>query len=191
VFERGFKTWCEKYSTNKRIELGLTPNAPLDTVALAKSLGIKVWTPKDVPGLSPEALQVLTRNDGKTPSCWSAVTLVVGNKVVVILNSSHSLARQASDLSHELAHRILGHEAHEVDVTEEGLMLLKSYDRAQEDEADWLSGCLLLPRDALISIRKRGLSESEAAAEYGVSMKMFTYRIARTGINKQFTPASR
>lgn len=186
MFERGFKTWCEKYSTSKRIELGLSPSAPLDTLALAKNVGVKVWTPHDVPGLSPAAIQVLLRNDG-TPSCWSAVTLVVGTKVLVILNSAHSPARQASDLTHELAHRIMGHEAEEVDVTEDGLMLLKSYDRAQEEEADWLSGCLLLPRDALIAIRRRGLKAGDAAAEYGVSTKMFNYRIARTGINKQFS----
>jgi len=186
VFERGFKTWCEKYSTNKRKELGLAPSAPLDTIALAKNLGVRVWTPNDVPGLSAEALQVLLRNDGKTPSCWSAVTLVVGSKVLVILNSAHSLARQASDLTHELAHRIRGHEAQEVDVTEDGLMLLKSYDKQQEDEADWLSGCLLLPREALLAIRKCRMEDASAAAGYGVSIKMLTYRMAMTGVNRQF-----
>ena len=186
MFERGFKTWCEKYSTDKRKELGLAVGAPLDTRALAKNLGVRVWTPHDVKGLNSATLQVLLRNDGKTPSCWSAVTVVVGTKVVVILNSSHSLARQASDLTHELAHRIRGHEAEDVDVTEEGLMLLKSYDKQQEEEADWLSGCLLLPRDALMTIKRQRLDHSDAASQYGVSMKMLTYRLAMTGVNRQF-----
>jgi hypothetical protein len=188
VFERGFKAWCEKYSTDKRKELGLAAGAPLNTRALAKSLGVCVWTPHDVPGLSGAARQVLLRNDGKTPSCWSAVTVVVGTNVVVILNSSHSPARQASDLTHELAHRIRNHEAQEVDVTEDGLMLLKSYDKQQEEEADWLSGCLLLPRDALTTIRRRRLDHADAAAQYGVSMKMLTYRMAMTGVTRQFAP---
>jgi hypothetical protein len=191
VFERGFKTWCENYSTNKRIELGLPASAPLDTLALAKDLGIRVWTPKDVPGLSQSSLDVLLRNDGVTRSCWSAVTLVVGSKVLVILNSSHSPARQASDLTHELAHRIRGHEAQEVDVTEEGLMLLKSYAKEHEDEADWLSGCLLLPRDALVEIRKSGLTDADAATRYGVSQKMLAYRMSMTGMKKQFAAATR
>jgi Zn-dependent peptidase ImmA (M78 family) len=186
VFERGFKTWCEAYSTEKRIELGLATGAPLNTRALAKNLGVRVWTPHDVKGLSSDAVRVLLRNDGKTPSCWSAVTVVVGAKVVVILNSSHSLARQASDLTHELAHRIRGHEAQEVDVTADGLMLLKSYDKHQEEEADWLSGCLLLPREALTSIKRQGLAQSDAAAQYGVSMRMLTYRLAMTGVSRQF-----
>jgi Zn-dependent peptidase ImmA (M78 family) len=186
VFERGFKTWCEKYSVEKRKTLGLAASAPLDTVAFAKHLGVRVWTPRDVSGVSADALAVLLRNDGVTPSCWSAVTLVVGNKVVVILNSSHSPARQASDLTHELAHYIRSHEAQEVAISEQGLMLLKSYDKVQEEEADWLSGCLLLPREALISIRRRRLADELASAEYGVSMKMLNYRMSMTGVNRQF-----
>jgi Zn-dependent peptidase ImmA (M78 family) len=186
MFERGFKTWCEKYAVNARQELGLVGAAPIDPRALAKQLGLRVWTPHDVPGLSEETLAVLLRNDGKTPSCWSAVTLVVENKAVVILNSSHSAARQSSDLAHELAHRILGHKAREVNVTEDGLMLLSEYDKSEEDEADWLSGCLLLPREALVSIRRRGLNDINAATEYGVSLQMLGWRIARTGIQKQF-----
>jgi hypothetical protein len=110
VFERGFKTWCEKYATEKRVALGQLATAPLDTNALAASLGVKVRTPLDIPNIGKDTLDVLLRSDG-TQSCWSAVTLVSGSRKVVILNSSHSLARQASDLTHELAHIIRGHTA--------------------------------------------------------------------------------
>lgn len=186
MFERGFKTWCEKYSAEIRVGLKIAKDAPLNARALATKLGVRVWTPDDVRGLSSGTLDVLLRNDGKTPSCWSAVTLVVGTKVVVILNASHSPARQASDLTHELAHRIRGHHAQEVSVTEDGLMLLSSYEKQQEEEADWLSGCLLLPREALLSIRRRRIADADAAAQYCVSLKMLTYRNAMTGVNRQF-----
>lgn len=186
MFERGFKTWCEKYSTEKRKELGLAKDAPLDARALAKNLGVRLWTPREVPGLSSATLDILLRNDGKTASCWSAVTLVVGMNVLVILNSSHSPARQASDLTHELAHGIRGHEAQEVALTDDGLMLLKDYDKVQEEEADWLAGCLLLPRDALMAIKRQRLDDSDAASQYGVSAKMMSYRMAMTGVNRQF-----
>lgn len=186
MFERGFKTWCEKYSTETRRELGLKASAPLDPFLLAKKLGVTVWTPHDVLGLSSGARDILLRNDGKTPSCWSAVTLVMKNRVLVILNSSHSRARQASDLTHELAHQIRGHEAQEVDISAEGLMLLKSYEKLQEEEADWLSGCLLLPRETLVDIKRRRLDLATAATEFGVSMSMLKYRMAMTGVNRQF-----
>lgn len=186
MFERGFKTWCERYAVEKRSELGLKPTDPLDPFKLAGNLQIRVWTPHDVPGLNKKTITTLLRNDGKTPSCWSAVSLVVGRRVVVILNSSHSPARQASDLTHELSHRIRGHTALDVEVSAEGLMLLKSYDKLQEEEADWLSGCLLLPREALVSIKKRKLEIAEAASTFGVSQRMLNYRLAKTGVNRQF-----
>lgn len=189
MFERGYKAWCERYSTAIRAELGLAADAPLNSFELAKHLGIRVWSPRDIPGLSEETLTVLLRNDGKTASCWSAVTLVVGNKVVVILNTSHSPARQASDLTHELAHRIRGHEAQRVDISEGGILLLSNYDKLQEDEADWLSGCLLLPREALLSIKRRELAESDAGAEFGVSARMLSYRMSMTGVLRQYPSA--
>ena len=40
---------------------------------------------------------------------------------------------------------------------------LRAHNKEQEDEASWLAGCLLLPRDALFSIRRRRLSDEEAA----------------------------
>lgn len=186
MFERGFKNWCERYAKEMRTKLGLRPSDRLDPFRLATELGIRVWTLQDVPGLSRQAKAILLRNDGKTPSCWSAVTVVVGNKVVVVLNSSHSPARQASDLTHELAHRIRGHQAQEVDVSVDGLMLLTGYDRLQEEEVNWLAGCLLLPRDTLVYIKRRRIELADAAAIFGVSRRMLSYRLAATGVNRQF-----
>lgn len=186
MFERGFKTWCEKYAAEKRKELGLKPADPLDPRQLAKHLGIKVCTPHDIPGLAPGQIDVLLRNDGVTPSCWSAVTLVVGSKIIVILNSSHTPGRQSSDLAHELAHRIRGHSTHSMDVSAEGVMFISEYDKLQEDEADWLAACLLLPREALVKIKTRGLDVAEAAKTFGVSLQMLKYRLARSGVDRQF-----
>ena len=185
VFERGFKTWCENYSVQQRRDMGLAAHEPLDARKLAAHLGVRVWIPGDIPGLSAETLAILLRSDGVTPSCWSAVTLIAGSSKVIILNSSHSAARQSSDLMHELAHLIRGHVAQEVDLSEEGLMLLKDYDKQYEDEADWLAGCLLLPRDALLSIKRRRLEAIEAATMYGISQRMLSYRMAVSGVGRQ------
>lgn len=186
MFERGFKAWCERYSKEKRIELGVRPIEPLDPFRLAENLGVQVWAPTDIENLSEQSLVVLLQNDGVTASAWSAVTIVVAKQTVVILNSSHSKGRQSSDLMHELSHRILNHGTHEIEVSVEGIMLLSAYAKQQEEEADWLSGCLLLPRDALFSIKQSGLEDKEAASAYGVSVSMMKYRMSMTGINKQF-----
>jgi Zn-dependent peptidase ImmA (M78 family) len=87
---------------------------------------------------------------------------------------------------HELAHRIRGHAPEEMSISPEGLMLLKAYDKEQEEEADWLSGVLLLPRDALVDIRRQNLPDEEVIVNYGVSKRMYTYRVSMTGLNRQF-----
>ena len=61
MFERGFKTWCEKYSAEVREDLKIAKDAPLNARALAAKLGVRVWTPHEVPGLSSETLDVLLR----------------------------------------------------------------------------------------------------------------------------------
>lgn len=87
----------------------------------------------------------------------------------------HSEGRLASDIMHELAHIILGHEPARVEVSKDGLLILSTYDKTQEEEAKWLSGCLLLPREAPLLIRRSGLSPEVAAAKYGVSVPMLPF----------------
>lgn len=186
MFKRGFKSWCERYATDKRQELGLSSSDPLDARLLAENLGIKVWTPHDVPGLTQEHLNILLFNDGKTASDWSAVTLIVEDIKLVILNSSHSLGRQSSDLMHELSHLILDHQSKEMNASSEGVLMLSAYEKDQEDEADWLSGCLLLPREALVSIMKQRLDLTIAASDFRVSMSMLRYRMSMTGVARQY-----
>ena len=86
---------------------------------------------------------------------------------------------------HELAHIILGHTPSRVDVTEDLQLLLRTHDRAQEDEANWLAGCLLLPRPVLVAVQRRRTQPGDAAREYGVSVPMFTYRLQVSGVQIQ------
>jgi Zn-dependent peptidase ImmA (M78 family) len=183
VFPRGFKTSCENVARQQRRNLGLVPSAPLDPYVLAKHLGIIVHSVEDVPGLSPDCLRILLYHDADS---WSAVTLSSNNRNVVILNSSHAPTRLASDLVHEIAHILIGHTPSRIDLTEEGLLMLSTYSRQQEDEANWLAGCLLLPRDALVLIRNQRQDLAAAAKKYGISMDMLRYRINVTGVDYQF-----
>jgi len=182
VFRHGFKSWCERIALEKRSELGLKPVDRLDPYALAKRLAVVVRFPKDVPGLSGECLKRLLQDD---PDSWSAVSLRKGAKTLIIMNSAHSKARLASDLMHELAHLLLNHSPARVDVTEDLQLLLRTHDRTQEDEANWLAGCLLLPRLAVMSVHRKRQLATDAAHEYGVSVDMLNYRLKVTGVGIQ------
>lgn len=183
MFRRGFKTWCENVAAQERRQLHLAPTDPLDPYALARHLKVDVHTVQEVPGLSAECLRTLLHDDKDS---WSAVTISSGGNNVVILNSSHARTRLASDLVHELAHILLGHNPSRVDLTEDGSLMLSTYDKQQEEEANWLGGCLLLPREALVQVRCKRLELTTAARAYGTSVDMLNYRINVTGIDYQF-----
>jgi Zn-dependent peptidase ImmA (M78 family) len=182
VLARGFKTWCETISLQHRRILKLRPLDPLDPQAVAKSLRVHIHGVEEIPGLAPQTIKTLLHDD---PDSWSAVTITNGRQSVIILNSSHRGGRPASDLMHELAHIIIGHEPARVDVTEDGSLILNTYNRGQEDEANWLAGCLLLPREALLWIKRQGLELRDAANQYGVSVTMLQYRLNVTGVEQQ------
>lgn len=126
-------------------------------------------------------------------SGWSAVTLELPQEQLklIILNDTHSLARQSSDLTHELAHHLCGHAPSSLEVSQEGLMMLESYSRKDEEEADWLSGCLLLPRPALMHIKRNIADERSAVSEYMVSVAMLRYRLDVTGVNYHYRRLAR
>ena len=181
MYDRGFKSWCERVALQQRVDLQLLPTDPLDPLALASHLDVVVWTANQVPGVENKDLRVLTEQDADS---WSAVTLCTGTKDVIIVNPKHRNGRRASDIMHELAHLIIGHEPARVDVTEDGLLILNTFSQKQEDEAKWLSGCLLLPRPALLAIRRHRLDESVAAKRFGVSVPMLIYRMRVLGLSR-------
>lgn len=181
--KRGFKSWCEKLSEECRSDLGLHHADPLDPYALASFLGVRVLRPEDIPGVPQEALDQLLRND---PKSWSAITLCLdGMGELIILNSSHSQPRQRSSTMHELSHLLIAHVATRVDVSEDGCMLLNSYDKEQEEEANWLAGTLLIPRAAAMRIVASMMGREAAAHLYGVSIEMLGWRLNATGVKQQ------
>ena len=176
---RGFKAWCERASREYRSHLALGLEDALDPHGLARYLGVTVWTPQDVPSLSSHSIKQLTRID---PSSWSAVTVAAGGRNLIILNSAHSLNRQHSSLAHELAHIVLGHRPATTSVSERGFLFRDRYDAAQEEEADWLAGALLLPRDGLLSVYRRTSSSETIGQVFGVSTKLVDWRLRMTGV---------
>jgi uncharacterized protein DUF955 len=188
ALDRGFKSWAERTSLGLRRELGLLIHARLDPKALAESLDVRLWTPGDVPGLSKECRDQLLVHD---PSGWSAVTSVVGDSAIIVYNPRHSPGRQNGDITHELAHIVLNHEAARLILSQDGKMVMRSYDRKDEEEADWLSHCLLLPRDGLVWARRQPMTPEEMATHFGVTDILVTYRLRITGVDAQLKAASR
>jgi Zn-dependent peptidase ImmA (M78 family) len=182
VLRRGFKSQSEKRALELRRILSLKPIDPLSARDVAKHYEVTVWNPNDVKGISPSDLQQLL---GAGHEEWSGFTLRVGLRHLVVVNSAQSPRRQNSVLMHELAHIVLGHDLASATFTHGGDFIPSTYNQDQEDEAAWLGGTLLLPRPALLSMRRRRLSDEEAATHFGVSPDLLRWRIRMTGIDYQ------
>jgi len=77
---RGFKTWAEKEAVRLRQKLGIRTTEPLPARTLAADLGIIIYEPQQIPGMTAQLLTILVREDAD----WSAVTLPAVKPVIVI-----------------------------------------------------------------------------------------------------------
>ncbi len=182
TLERGFKAWAERAAAAIRSDLGLTPTAALDPCVLAAHLGVQLMRPDEIEGLPSDICVQLLEAD---PWGWSAATLELHGTTTVIFNPRKSVGRRSSDIVHELAHLILGHEPARVVFSQDGQMATRTFDPQQEDEANWLAWALLLPRDALFAAKKSRVPPAQIATAYGVTETLVEFRLKMTGINAQ------
>lgn len=180
--QRGFKSRCEQIAKRYRKSLGVSLDAPLPFSRLADDLGVIVWTPAEVPGLDAETVRHLSETDA---GAWSAVTVGLDGKRVVIVNSAQEARRIPNNVVHELAHVILGHAASRVDVSEDGHLWLSTHEGDQEDEADWLAAALLLPREGLLQCFTRYREAGRIADHFRVSVALVRWRLNATGVARQ------
>lgn len=180
--ERGFKARCEEMARSLRIELGLTRISPLVPNQLASYLNVPVWQVTELE-LSKDDLRQLIEVD---PDSWSAITVAVSGREAIIVNPNHRGGRYSSDVMHELAHLLLGHEPNTVFFSGDGDIALRGYNGPAEEEANWLAGALLLPREALVWNRRMHVSNQEISQRYCVSEQMVKYRTQVTGLDRQF-----
>jgi Zn-dependent peptidase ImmA (M78 family) len=182
MFKRGFKTWCEQTAEAARRQRGMQPWEPLSARSLAEELKATIVTPKDLPMLPKGVCQRLL-SDHK--GMWSAIT-ISSMPPLIVYNPAHSEGRQNSDLMHEVAHLLMDHVPATVYIDPKSKLALRHYDVVQEDQANWLSGCLLLPRAALLLIKQSQWPDAVACEQYMVSSKMLTFRMNMSGVNIQY-----
>ena len=173
AFQRGFKTWAKQVSEGTRGELGLGPLDRLDPRVLADHLAIPVVDLSSLRDAAPSVNHLTTVE----PEVFSAVTVFDGSRRAIVHNDSHHPVRQASNLGHELGHGLLGHPPTPA-MDDTGCRI---WNQDIEDEATWLSGCLLVTESAALAIARGRWTPDEAAVHFGVSTAMINYRLNATG----------
>ena len=155
---------------------GLRPNQPVSLEQAAKEMGVRIIAADELVDRSRlEELEELQQG------AFSAATFrLPGGGYVIVYSPLSLVGRKRSDQAHELAHIILDHDVRTVERI--GTMQFLTCDVEQEEEANWLGGCLLLPRPLLLKVAKEGLSSSEIAERYEVSEPMARFRLNASGV---------
>lgn len=174
--KRGFKAEAERLAAELRAGLGKPSHEPIDLQSIARHLDVDIVRADELIALSRlEELQEVQ------PDAFSAATFKIGNgKLVVVYNPLHSVGRTNSNVAHELAHILLSHDVRNIEIV--GKYKFLTCDSEQEEEADWLAGCLLLPRDLLYAEARRGLGAAEIAQKFKTSEPMARFRLNASGV---------
>ena len=181
ALRRGFKSEAERIADRERAKLGVGPDEPTDLPTLATLLGVEIRAGDDL--IPRQRFADLERIQ---PGAFSSCTILPSpDRKVIIFNPLPSRSRQTSDIAHELAHVILDHDLSRIERL--GGITFLTCDTAQEEEANWLSGCLLLPRPSLLVATRKGWDTSKISEAYGVSEQMAQYRLNVTGVLRQYT----
>jgi Zn-dependent peptidase ImmA (M78 family) len=175
---RGFKAEAERLAASVRKEMGKRQSDQVDAVDLARHAGAEVRCADELTSLAK-----LQHLDDLQPGAFSACTFSIGDRHIVVYNPLASSGRSQSDIAHEVAHLLLKHSVKSVETI--GGVSFFTCDADEEQEANWLAGCLLLPRTLLLQAAKRGLDSTAIAAECNVSEAMAAFRLRTTGVERQ------
>jgi Zn-dependent peptidase ImmA (M78 family) len=173
---RGFKSQAERLASEIRTRHGCGDDQPAPLDAVANELGIKIVPADDLVDLAR-----LKELESLQPDAFSAATFrLTSGQRVIVFNPLHQFGRTRSNQAHELAHVILDHKVRTIERV--GNLRFLTCDVEQEEEADWLGGCLLLPRPLLLRAAFEGLSPAQIAEKYDTSEPMARFRLNASGV---------
>src|SRR3954454_9889853 len=181
---RGFKAEAERLAASVRKDMGKRAAEHVDAVELARHAGAEVRCADELTSVAK-----LQHLDDLQPGAFSACTFSIGDRHIVVYNPLASTGRSQSDIAHEVAHLLLKHSVKSVETI--GGLSFFTGDADEKQEANWLAGCLLLPRPLLLQAAKRGLDSTAIAAECNVSEAMAAFRLRTTGVERQLAARSR
>lgn len=179
---RGFKAEAERISEKLRKELGLSIFSPLNAFDLAKHLEIPVCPFSDF--LSENEVTGFTHENiyNDLSALWMSNC---DGDPIILYNPYHSTYRQQSDIMHEMAHILRQHTISDEIKRLCLLFNLRPFDKIQEEEAQYLGGCLQITRAGLLWALKKNLSVEQISGYYCASVEMVRYRINCTGVSRQ------
>ena len=182
---RGFKAEAERLAKDIWSEMGLRPRDRMEAVELAKHMGCVVRPADTLVDIAKlEELEQI-----QDDAFFACTFKLPTDRYAIVYSPLMPDTRRNSDVAHEVAHIILDHRLSHLKRLANVAFL--SCDKQQEDEAAWLSGCLLLPRFALIHDLRKGKATRTIAENRVLSNDMVDYRLRVTGVARQLAAGVR
>lgn len=175
----------------ERDALLLRPTDMLDPYALAREHGIEVYTLTGLLdfGVSQTCVDHFAGANSRT---WSAALVAVGSARIIVENESHATVRRRASIAHELGHFLLEHTFQSVILGEDHK---RQFDEAQEKQATFMAGELLVPLAAAQHAAFDAWDNARVARTYGVSeqfaqMQMYGQRVRAQRAAQRYGPRS-
>ena len=179
ALRRGFKAEAERLAKDIWNAMNLEPGDCMDAVKLAIHAGCVVRSAGDL----VDVARLKELNRIQDDAFFACTFKLSHDRYAVVFNPLMLDTRRNSDVAHEVAHIILGHRLSRLERI--GSVAFLACDNQQEEEARWLSGCLLLPRFALIHDLTNSMEPTSIAEKRVLSKIMVDYRVRVTGVGRQ------
>ena len=181
---RGFKAEAERTAARLRTELGVEDHAPVDVKDVAEQSGVRVLAATDL--VDKERLEEI---EAIQAFAFSACTFEINDRHVIVFNPIRTPERTTSDIAHELAHLLLGHDLAEVQFLDG--VPFRTCRADQEEQATALGGTILLPRPLLLRQARAGATIESIAEAHCVTEEMARFRWNTTGVARQIAASRR
>lgn len=173
---RGFKTEAERLADRTRAQLGLQTHAHMPIRDLAAHLNIEIHSADEL--VDRAELEELDRLQSSAFS--AAMFHLASGRTAIVYNPLSDPGRTNSDIAHEIAHVLLRHDVRELQQVADHSFF--TCNPEQEEEANWLAGCLLLPRALLLREAYAGTDPATIADKHSVSIPMARFRLNASGV---------
>jgi len=179
--ERSFLPIANRHGLMVREKMGLAPDVDLCPFEYTSYRGFKVLKLTELMNKNPNVMKLLTRRENRKPIFSAATLLDPHNQEIIgfIVNDTHKIERQKSDLAHEWGHILQAHKPQNLLQTRQEI-----HSRREEDEADAVGFALLMTDEMCFRMAEEELSDRDISNKYSISLPVVKLRMNRSYARK-------
>ena len=179
--EREFLPIANNHAIKARQSMGLEPDAPLCPFEYTIFRGYQVLKLTELLKDDPKRVKIQSNTENRKPVFSAGTLLSPYQKTILgfVVNDTHQLERQKSNLAHEWGHLFQGHIPQNILCNRKDI-----HSKREEQEADNVGFALLMTDQMCFRLAGEGLSDIEISEKYKISLPVVKLRMNRTYARK-------